>query len=159
MLQEIVKQLRPKNQILTTRAKKKKKEKKKNLNTKGRTAPLRRQTCFWCLGFRTFHHKLHKSLGIFETMDMCACSLTNEHPGTRRCTIHQCTVTTTLTQKHNTSRQFRTHPDQSRSCLSPLLRVCGRAPLNHCWSIREPDVSIRPHLLLLTSDVATKRHP
>ena len=32
--------------------------------------------------------------------------------------------------KHNKSRQFRTHLDQSRNCLYPLSRVCGYALLN-----------------------------
>ena len=40
-------------------------------------------------------------------------------------------------RKHNTSRQFRTHLDQSRNCLYLLSRMSGCALLNLCWSTKE----------------------
>ena len=64
-------------------------------------------------------------------MDLCA--FTHEQPRTRRCTIHPCALTTTLT-KNNKSRQFRTHLDQSRNCLYPF--VCGCAQQgNGSWQL------------------------
>ena len=61
-------------------------------------------------------------------MDMCA--FTHEHPGTRRCTIHPCTLTTTLTNNTTKSLHFRTHLDQSRNCLYLLSRISGCPLLN-----------------------------
>ena len=63
-------------------------------------------------------------------MDLCA--FTHEQPRTRRCTIHPCALTTTLT-KNNKSRQFRAHLDQSRNCLYPfpLSKGMGRGSF---WS-------------------------
>ena len=61
-------------------------------------------------------------------MDICA--FTHEHPGTRRCTIHPCTLAPTLTN-NTTNHCISVHIwDQSRKCLYPLSRVCGCALLN-----------------------------
>ena len=92
--------------------------------------------------------------GIFVTMKMCVC--THEHPGTRRCTTHSCTPTTTLTQ--NT-----THPVNSvhiRTSLAALcyclLRVCGCALLNPCCSKKKGRV-VALGILHLSSNVPSKR--
>ena len=74
------------------------------------------------------HEKWPKLFGTCVTKDICA--FTHEHPGTRRCTIHPCTLTTTLAQKHNKSLQFRNFLDQSRNCSCLLSRVSGCALLN-----------------------------
>ena len=88
-----------------------------------------------------FYHKWSKSLGFLCKMHMCA--FTHENPGTRHCTIHPRTLTTTPTKNTTKSRQFRTHLYQSRNCLYLLSRISVCALLNLCWSIREWVVAAR----------------
>ena len=65
------------------------------------------------------------------------CGFTHEHPGTRRCTIHPCTLTPTLTKKHHKSLNFRTHLEHFRKSLCLPSRISGCALLNFCWSTKE----------------------
>ena len=73
---------------------------------------------------------------------MNICAFTHEHPGTRRCTIHPRTLTTTPS-KNTKKHRISVHIDQSRNCLYLLSRVSGCALLNLCWSTREWVVAAR----------------
>ena len=74
--------------------------------------------------------ELAQIVGICSMMDTCA--ITHEHPRTRRCTTHPGTFHNDTDPKHNNSRQFRTHLDQSRNSLVRLLRFSGCALLIFC---------------------------
>ena len=65
-------------------------------------------------------------------MAMCA-----SHTNTKNTTMHHPLMhsDTDTDSKHNKSRQFRTHQDQSRTCFFRLVRGCPQ--LNLCWSTRE----------------------
>ena len=96
------------------------------------------------------HIHLHTNTFKYIYTLTCTCTYQNTHifenghmrihtRTLRNTTLHHPSMhcDTDTDQNTTTSRQFRTHLDQSRNCLYLLSRTSGCAPLNLCWSTRE----------------------
>ena len=80
------------------------------------------------------YQKWSKSLGYCAIVNTCA--FTHETP--KNTTLHHPSTHSDndTDQKHKKKLHFRTHLDQSRTCLYLLSRISGCALSNLCWSTR-----------------------